>query len=70
MRRSAPAQRSPGFGGPIGPSSEGDLDAVSSGWHDHTEAGFTLHTLPGGHLFFLDHLPVVAELIEKDLLTP
>lgn len=53
----------------------GDTDPVAppsrmDGWHDHTEAGFTLHTLPGGHFFFLDHLPRVAELIEKDLLTP
>ena len=53
----------------------GDTDPVASpsrmdGWHDHTDAGFTLHTLPGGHFFIIDHLPKMAALIEEDLLAP
>ncbi len=52
----------------------GDSDPVASpsrmdGWHDHTEAGFTLHTLPGDHFFLVDQLPRLARLIEEDLLT-
>lgn len=49
---------------PVAPPSRMD------GWHAHTEAGFTLHTLPGGHFFLIEHLSTVAGLIEKDLLTP
>lgn len=53
----------------------GDADPVAppsrmDGWHGHTTAGFTLHTLPGGHFFLVDQLPRLAELIEKDLLSP
>jgi surfactin synthase thioesterase subunit len=48
---------------PVAPPSRMD------GWHTHTDAGFTLHTLPGGHFYLNDQLPTLAELIEKDLLT-
>lgn len=51
----------------------GDNDPVAppsrmDGWHDHTEAGFTLHTLPGGHFFVVDQFLRLCALIEEDLL--
>ncbi len=48
---------------PVAPPSRMD------GWHRHTAAGFTLHTLPGGHFFVTEQLPRVAALIEADLLS-
>lgn len=53
----------------------GDADPVAppsrmDGWHRHTSAGFTLHTLPGGHFFLVDNLALLAELIGTDLLNP
>jgi surfactin synthase thioesterase subunit len=51
----------------------GETDPVApptsmGGWRDHTTAGLTLHTLPGGHFFVVDQLPRLAALIEDDLL--
>lgn len=48
---------------PVAPPSRMD------GWHGHTEAGFTLHTLPGGHFFVIDQLPRLSALVESDLLS-
>ncbi|MFC4857837.1 thioesterase II family protein [Actinophytocola glycyrrhizae] len=38
-----------------------------AGWAAHTSAGFTLHTLPGGHFFLHDQTGAIAGAIEADL---
>jgi surfactin synthase thioesterase subunit len=50
----------------------GDSDPVTPGaamrgWSRHTEAGFTLHELSGGHFFLHDHVDTIARTIEADL---
>lgn len=41
---------------------------VMTGWQGYTDAGFRLHTLPGGHFFPASELPALADRIGADLL--
>ncbi|MGA8115709.1 MAG: thioesterase domain-containing protein [Actinocatenispora sp.] len=50
----------------------GDADAdapvaAMTQWERHAGAGFTLHTMPGGHFFLNDELPSMAETITAAL---
>ncbi|MCT2581936.1 thioesterase II family protein [Actinophytocola gossypii] len=47
---------------PVAPLSKMD------GWTAHTSAGFTLHTLPGGHFFLHEQVDRIAGVIMADLL--
>jgi surfactin synthase thioesterase subunit len=42
---------------------------VMNGWERHTSAGFTLHLLPGDHLFLRAAATRLAELVTADLRT-
>lgn len=43
--------------------------AEMHGWAEHTDAGFALRELPGGHFFLHDRLTELTRLIEADLLS-
>ncbi|WP_265296435.1 thioesterase II family protein [Streptomyces sp. SHP 1-2] len=36
-------------------------------WADHTDAGFALHVLPGGHFYLQDQLDAVVRLVRESL---
>ena len=40
---------------------------LMTGWERHTDAGFTLHELTGGHFFIAERLSELAALIRADL---
>lgn len=41
----------------------------ANSWADHTTAGFTLHTVPGGHLFLRESTPLLLTALRRALTT-